>query len=114
MNLVSSQSYYSVVTSHRVTLGYPGGDKYSHTSVLVRFRTCQILYLSQFDRKKNVSTLGACSELITLARTCMSHDVALQETMFHCSVLSSFHARHKFRINEEDGGPTVLENVVSM
>lgn len=44
----------------------------------------------------------------------MSHDVALQETMFHCSVLSSFHARHKFRINEEDGGPTVLENVVSM
>lgn len=52
MNLVSSQSYYSVVTSHRVTLGYPGGDKYSHTSVLVRFRTCQILYLSQFDGKK--------------------------------------------------------------
>ena len=29
--------------------------------------------------RKNVSALGACSGLVTLARTCMSHDTAPQE-----------------------------------
>ena len=39
-------------------------NKYSHTSVLVRFRTHQNLYWSHFDKKKSVSALSACSGLI--------------------------------------------------
>ena len=41
-----------------------------------------------FMRKINVSALGAYLGLITLARTCMSHNAALQEKMLHRSVLS--------------------------
>ena len=36
-----------------------------------------------FDKKKHVSTLSACSGLITLAKTCMCCDAAQQEKMLH-------------------------------
>ena len=55
------------------------GASYSHTLVLVSFRTCQTLYSSHFDEKKNVSALGACLGLFALARTCMNHDASLKE-----------------------------------
>lgn len=62
---------------------------YSHTSVLVGFRTHQILY-SHFDERKNVSALGTCSGLIALARACMSHSSTPQEKMLHHSSLEKF------------------------
>ena len=43
--------------------------------------------LVSFCREKNVSALNTCSGLVTVARTCMSHDVAPQEKVLHCSVL---------------------------
>ena len=67
---------------------------YTHTSVLISSRTHQTLYVSSFD-KKYVSALGACSQLIAIARTCMNHDAALQEKMLHRPVLG-FSTPHGF------------------
>ena len=47
--------------------------------------------------KKNVSTLGACSGLFALARTCMSHNTTPQEKMLHRSALVGFGTHHKFQ-----------------
>ena len=72
---------------------------YTHTSVLISSRTHQTLYVSSFD-KKYVSALGACSQLIAIARTCMNHDAALQEKMLHLltfSVLVSLGTHHEFQ-----------------
>ena len=60
--------------------------------LLVHFKTCQALYSSHFDEKKNAPSLGTCLGLLALARTCMSHNAAPQEKMLHhpsYSVLSS-------------------------
>ena len=48
-------------------------------------------------REKTVLALCACSRLITLARTCMSHQAAPQEKMLHPSVLIGFGTRHELR-----------------
>ena len=57
--------------------------------------------LAAFWWEKNVSALGACSGLVALAQTCLSHAAALQEQVLHhtvaCSPLISFGTGHKFR-----------------
>ena len=66
---------------------------YSHTSVLVSFRTRQTLYSSHFED----TWLSAFWELVALAGTYMSQDAASQEKKLHCSILLTFNTPHKFR-----------------
>ena len=79
--------------------------KHSDSWVLVSCRTCQTWYSSHFDEGKNVSALGACAPVVTLARTCMSHGATLKEKMLHRSSL----AHHSLeQINDEYWDTIVL------
>ena len=60
---------------------------YSHTSVLVVFRTHQTLYSLHFDEKKG---------LVALASTGVSHNAAPQEKMLHRSGLVSSSTGREF------------------
>ena len=74
------------------------GTQYSSASECIKPGICRILM------RKNVSALGVCSPLITLARTCMSHHPSPQEEMLSQSSL----ARHSLEwINDEYQGTTV-------
>ena len=64
-------------------------SNYCNTLVLVGFRAHQTLYSLHFDEKKMFQHSA-------LARTCMSHNAAIQEKMLHCSVLIGFGTHHGF------------------
>ena len=70
--------------------------------------------LANFDQKKYVSALSACSGLVTLARTCMSHNATRKRK---CFIIGRLPSTHRFRhlsqvleqINNQYLGTTIFE-----
>ena len=89
----------SVCSGWSVSILAQSRSYYSCTLVLVGPRTHQTLDSSHSDKKKSVSAPGACSGLVTLARTCVSHGHPARGnalSVLACSVLEGFGTHHKF------------------